>query len=833
MRRVGKPTLLSIKDGLKMYVEVVIFRNHHRLDRFYTYKVETELESKVTRGARVLVPFGHQGFLEGIVMRVFDETESLDFEVKSILYVFDDDIYLTENDLKVVDFIKDAYLCSYYEAIQLFMPSGTIVDQQKWYRLSPKALEHKSKDALYDEKMMADLGKQALNVLSQIDSFEAIEESKIEGSRVSKYLKTLVDQGWIELFYQFKQIVKDRYKYEYQVMTNVEAYRETIPKRYVAKIRACDYLIKHPHGDVDELKKVAKLPKSIVDKFESDAIIKITQTEDLRIPTFISSESGTAMTQLNPLQEEIYTAILEDDQREHLIYGVTGSGKTEIYAQLMQSVIDQGKKVIFVLPEISLTPQMVARFVKKFGKERIALLHSKISQGERHDQWRAIRRGEYDIIIGARSAIFAPTDDIGLIVIDEEHEHSYRSDKRPKYDTYEIARERAKACGAKIVAGSATPSIEAFYDCQMKVRKRHDLKTRFNQKPLPTYHLVDMREELKSGNKSILSRALYEGISERLARQEQVIIFLNRTGHSTFVTCRTCGFTLECPNCDVTLTYHKHDNKVSCHYCGYQSFVPKKCPECDSQYFKYFGVGTEKVEEQFKKLFPSARVARMDRTTTRKKGQVESIIQDFEKEETDILIGTQMVTKGFDFHNVTLVGILSSDLLVNMPFYYAGERAYQLINQVAGRAGRGEKEGEVIVQSYNPDHYALQNVDYETFYEAELAYRQPLNYPPFARLVNIVLSSSKAETSADFAKKSFQYLKHQILKKDLQNKVEIYPPNAASLKKLDGLYRWQILMKCDVAAIDDLRLYIRKLQERFDTAEDCQINIDLNARNVL
>lgn len=812
-----------------MFAEVIVLRNAQTIDRPFTYSVPSNFEDRVTKGARVLVPFGTSGYIEGIVMSICDiHAHDEGMTIKNIHYVFKDGIFLSEMDLACAEYIRQETLCTHSEAMSLFLPSGTMVKQIKTYTLNDQfdneALIKKNERLVLDALQNGPLDYERLCI-------ELKETTK------NMALNRLLAIGAIELEFSYEQNVKDRTVEWIVVCGDILIYKAQIPKNHTAKHKLAGYLIENPIVKRLDVQGSLKIPKSVIDGFIEAGLIQIHEKDDIRMPIFMKSFEDKSQVVLNEAQKAVYDRIVSDFDSglsdDFLIHGITGSGKTEVYAQLIEHVLSKGQKALLVVPEISLTPQIVARFASRFGESRIALIHSKISQGEKHDQWKGIRRGDYDIIIGARSAVFAPTDDIGIIIIDECHETSFRSEKRPRYNTYEVAKYRMQLLRGLVVAGSATPSIKDYFEAQNGKRTLLKLDARFNTLELPEIEVIDMRQELLNGNRSILSQKLHNAIAERLEKKEQIIIFLNRKGHSTFVSCRSCGFTLACPNCDVTLTYFKGEKSVKCNYCSYETYVPKLCPKCQSKYFKFFGVGTEKVEEQLTELFPNARIARMDRTTTSKKGSLERIISDVEAEETDILIGTQMVAKGLDFKKVTLIGILSADLLLNLPQYQASERAYQLFNQVAGRSGRGKEKGEVILQTYVPDHYALNQADYESFYELEIKYREALRYPPFYHMINLVFTSARSEEAATYAHKSYDFISKKMLKKDLQNGVEIYPANPALLKKIDNVYRWQIIIKSKPEVYSEIKSVLKILEDAFVDVKGCKINIDLDATNIL
>lgn len=450
---------------------------------------------------------------------------------------------------------------------------------------------------------------------------------------------------------------------------------------------------------------------------------------------------------LNKEQKEALDKIINSEKKIFLIHGVTGSGKTEIYMNLVQQMMDKGKESIILVPEISLTPQMVERFKGRFGKD-ITVFHSKLSDGERLDEWFRVKNGKVKVAIGARSALFLPFKNLGIIIIDEEHEGSYKSDSDPKYNAREVGEMKSFIQDCKLVLGSATPSIETFYRCKKREIELITLNNRADGALMPKVEVVDMRDELINNNRSMFSRILYEEIQTRLHNKEQIILFLNRRGFSTFVSCRKCGYVFKCNNCDISLTYHNSSDILVCHYCGSKQKLLKTCPKCGSKYVKHFGVGTEKVQEEIKKYFPQARVLRMDFDTTRKKNSYEYIYNNFKEGKADILIGTQMVAKGLDFPNVTLVGVIAADLSLNLPDFRASERTFQLITQVAGRAGRGKKEGLVIVQSYSSDNYSIIsacNNDYLGFYNQEILLRNLMNYPPYFDIMLINMSSQNED----------------------------------------------------------------------------------------
>lgn len=484
-----------------------------------------------------------------------------------------------------------------------------------------------------------------------------------------------------------------------------------------------------------------------------------------------------------------------------LLHGVTGSGKTEIYIRAAQQVLEQGRNVIVLVPEIALTGQIIDRFIGRFGSGKVAVLHSKLSLGERYDQWKKVRDGcdgDGQIVIGARSAVFAPLENIGLIVIDEEHETTYKSDHTPKYDTIEVALKRVqdKDNNGILLLGSATPSVVSYQRAQEGIYELLELTERYNKVVLPEISIVDMREELKRGNRSIISSELCSKMKDTLEAGRQVILFLNRRGYSTFVSCRECGYVARCPGCGLSLTYHKAGGQAVCHYCGYHEPAPNKCPECGSKYIRYFGSGTEKLEEAVSDLFPEYAAERLDLDTVKRKGELTRKLKAFRSGKTQILIGTQIIAKGLDFRNVGLSGIVSADVSLNIPDFRSPERTFQLITQAAGRAGRGDSQGHVVIQTYSPEHYAVafaSQHDYKGFFETEKQLRAYMGYPPYSDLFQIVFTAKREDVAKDGAESWYKRIRGRMAREDQEM---VFPPQQAYLGKIKDIYRYSMLIKC-------------------------------------
>ncbi len=532
---------------------------------------------------------------------------------------------------------------------------------------------------------------------------------------------------------------------------------------------------------------------------------------------------------LNPDQQAIVD-VINKEAAPYLICGVTGSGKTEIYLQLVEKTLREGREAIVLVPEISLTPQTIARFQGRFG-EQVAILHSRLTINQRYEEWQKIYRGEVAIAIGARSAIFAPFTNLGLIIIDEEHEQSYLSDKSPKYRTHEIAEFRRAYHGGTLVLGSATPSVESLYQVDQGNIRRFDLKERANKLPLPKNHVIDMREELKANNRSMFSRALMTAMEQALSQKEQIILFLNKRGHTSFVFCRKCGYVHRCEACDVAMTYHKHRNKLICHYCGREKHYTNTCPSCGSKAIKEFGAGTEALEEEVRKVFPDKRIVRADADTMRAKGAYSKVYHGMMNGDIDILLGTQMIAKGFDFPQVTVVGIIAADITLNLPDLRACERSFQLVTQVAGRAGRGDKEGNVYIQTYKPDHYAIEAAvdhDVDSFYDKELALREENFYPPINQELHIGIQGPDRQACFQKGKEIRQFIETYFGSKEV--KIRLDGPSPAVIERINRKYRFGILIRTlERKELQDLG---REILQNFPTSRELNIIVSLNPSNI-
>ena len=599
--------------------------------------------------------------------------------------------------------------------------------------------------------------------------------------------------------------------------------------------RVLNFLIQNEGIQTTDLEAITDTTSAVLKALEKKEYIEIIEEKVERNPFINKKVEPTKKLQLTSEQKKAFDEINENIQnnknKEYLIYGVTGSGKTEIYLQLIDEILKKNKTSIVLVPEISLTPQMVDRFIARFGEKKIAVLHSKLSIGERYDQWNKIKNGECKIVIGARSAIFAPVQNLGLIIIDEEHDSSYKSETSPRYNAKELAGFIAKQNNIPLVLGSATPDICSFYKAQTGNIELITLTKRANKSSLPKVEVVDLRQELANGNRSILSVKLYSAIEENIKNKKQTILFLNRRGFSTFVMCRDCGYTVKCKNCNITMTYHSKGNKLKCHYCGHEQKNLVECPECKSKNIKYFGTGTQKLEEEINKLFPTATTIRMDVDTVTKKDSHEEILNKFKNDNIDILIGTQMVVKGHHFPNVTLVGVIAADNSLYIEDYRANERTFQILTQVAGRAGRDKLPGKVIIQTYNPENFAIecsQKQDYNIFYDTEIELRKQLKYPPFCDIISIGLTDIDEYKIGKIAEAIYNNLNILINKYNI--KLVVYKPLPCPIDKIKNKYRWRIILKGKLnnKIIDIINMAIEKTNNK-----TTRVIVDTNPTNLM
>ena len=634
-----------------------------------------------------------------------------------------------------------------------------------------------------------------------------------------------------------KKQEKARKKRYIRLCVDVEAGRQRL-EHYLhlnqrARARLLAALLDEPRQEYELVTKKLNVTRTVVRALEEQGIVSLESEQVLRNPVRHKS-CRKEIPEYTREQQHAIDRFWEDYsqgiRRTYLVYGVTGSGKTEVYMEMIARVLDEGRQAIVLIPEIALTYQMVMRFYGRFG-DRVSILNSRMSQGERYDQMERVKAGEVDVMIGPRSALFTPFPRLGLIVIDEEHETSYKSEQVPRYHARETAIRRAGTENASVVLGSATPSLESFYACKNGRFQILELRKRAGAGELPAVYVVDMRKEMKAGNRSIISDRLKNLIKARLERHEQIMLFLNRRGYAGFVSCRSCGYVVKCPHCDVSLSSHRN-GKLVCHYCGHEEAQITVCPSCGSQYIGGFRAGTQQIEELAARQFPGARILRMDLDTTRMKDGHEKILEAFASEEADILIGTQMIVKGHDFPNVTLVGILAADMSLYSNDYRAGERTFQLLTQAAGRAGRGRSRGEVVIQTYSPEHYSIEMAaaqDYEGFYDAEMKYRELMGYPPVEQLLAVLMTGPLEELLDTAAR----YLKDFAVRLDKNRQLQIVGPASPYVGKVNDVYRRVLYLKgADYKLLIEVKNRMEQYIEINEGFKTMRIQFDFNPMNI-
>lgn len=799
-----------------MYADVLVDIASVGVNRRYAYEVPQALQKSIDVGRRVLVPFGHR-YCEGYVVELKQHTEFV--SPRAILKVLDEETVLTSELLRLAEWMADYYLCPISLVLKTIIPRPLKRKHRRF--LVPLTGEEEGQEMvstfaygrarvlmekLWDEGEMS-LG-QARRIAGSNDVIVALEEAgliAVCGSyRPASY--TLPDQ----VYFLAKKLSSQEL--------------DNLSRRAPRQAQAIQMLARN--GQVPALTLEKLVPKASLNSLiEKGIIVK-------KVVGHWEEEKPHVPTEYQQKAIKEIEALLESGRGEKcLLFGVTGSGKTEVYLQLADKAAALGKQVIVLVPEIALTEQMIGIFAARKG-DRMAVIHSRLSDSERYEEFKRIRKGEVDLVLGARSAVFAPFTNLGLVIIDEEQEYTYKQESNPRYHAREVAQKRAELQGAVLLLGSASPCVETFYEVKHGGALLLELPERIGAASLPTTRVVDMRREFKAGNRSIFSGVLKKKLEACLNRDEQAILFLNRRGYFTFVICRECGLVLTCPHCSIPLTFHQASGKLHCHYCFHAQDDSKNCPRCGGVYLRRLGIGTQRVEEEVKRYFPAAAVRRMDVDTTRRKGSHREIITAMMNREIDILIGTQMVAKGFDFPQVSLVGVVAADTVLNLPDFRAYERGFQLLVQVAGRAGRKTVPGEVIIQTYQPDSYAIKyacNHDYLSFYHQEIESRRVVGYPPFSNLVRIVISSldqiQALKTAAEIGQ-----LARELLSSAQDSSTRVLGPGPCPLARLRDRYRFQLLLRG--SKLDLLTSTGRYIIEK-RKSKNVRIDIDVNPLSMM
>ncbi|WP_454919489.1 primosomal protein N' [Abiotrophia defectiva] len=763
-----------------MFVKVIVDIPAAQVNRPFDYQVPEAYQDSLQLGMRVQVPFGNRqllGFVVGI-----HHTSDFKGTLKPITAVLDYESFINEELLDLSEHLAQTLHAFRINVLQAMLPAMLKVKYQNIFLIhQPQGLS--------DYELPSDWLNQ-----SQLD------KDQVEAQLSRKQIKQLLDQGVLELVYQVQDQTTTKTQTMIELAMPAESIKQIIqdlPARSQKVAQLLTYLLAsgQPQWEQQALLAASQVSASSLKTALKHGYIKSQKVSVYRDPLahleVEQSQSRTLTEAQKAVYEQVAQALEAHQDQTFLLEGVTGSGKTEVYLQLMAKASQMGRGAILLVPEIALTPQMV-RQVKSRFQTGVAVLHSGLTNSQKYDEWRRIIRGQATIVVGARSSIFAPIRDLGLVIIDEEHETTYKQSDTPRYHAREVAIWRCHYHQAPLLLGSATPSLESRSRAQVGRYQHLRLPERVNGRPLPPVTLVDMTKEMAQQTTDELSSVLKDKIADRLAKGQQIVLLLNRRGYASYMLCRECGQVIQCPRCDISLTYHKHEHRLKCHYCDYQSPVPDRCPNCHSDYLRTFGLGTQKIEELLNQHFPEARVIRMDMDTTRKKGQHEALLDRFRRHEADILLGTQMIAKGLDFEAVTLVGVINADTALNLPDFRAGEKTFQLLTQVAGRTGRGRFEGEVLIQTYNPDHYVMQLAqqhDYESFFYYEMKRRHLGHYPPYF-YTTLITISSKYQAKA-------QAMSHQVKQALLASgaPIEILGPSQGAIARINERYYFQLLLK--------------------------------------
>jgi primosomal protein N' (replication factor Y) len=820
---------------MNRYAQVIVDVPARQTNRAFTYALPQHLQTVAKIGSRVSVPFASR-LLQGIIIGFAEDSDIDEAKIKAIKEVSDVQPALTEELVTLSKWISDYYFCPRIASL---------------YAMLPKALKARYEQLLavdeqqYDAQLFFDAEEQQLIDWIRKRKQPTMSNLLLQFPHSLERLKHLIERGLVIERQQIADRQQTR-KVRYVLRTgDAQLYRgaweqtrsNAIQLRKLLAYCADDDWSERPLQQLcDELQIQPATIKTLVQR----GMLQIEERESYRNPYEDRQFPASKPLPLNDEQQVAYDGMASHlrahRHRTCLLKGVTGSGKTEVYLQLIQVCLDEGRDAVVLVPEIALTPQMVERFKSRFG-DWVAVLHSRLSDGERYDEWRKIRRGQVRVAVGARSAVFAPFANLGLIVIDEEHESSYKQEESPKYVTRDVARQRCLSNDALLLLGSATPSLESYASAINGVYEMYELRVRARNNPLPVVQIVDMREEQRNGNRSLFSVRLQEALQDRIARREQVILLLNRRGYSTFVMCRECGYVCQCPHCEIALTYHQKGYAMHCHYCDYREQVAGQCPACGSGNIRFYGTGTQKIEAELLQLFPSIRVIRMDVDTTSRKGSHERLLQSFAAGEADVLLGTQMISKGLDFANVTLAGVITADTILNMPDFRAAEKTFQLLTQLAGRAGRAEKAGEVVIQTYNPEHYSIVETgthNYDGFVGRELKYRESLSYPPFCRLLLFTLSHEKEEVLMRGASALAQYLRVFAESVTEHSSFQVLGPVRAPIAKLKDRYRYHCMVKYSGDfSLKELMHRTAKHMEGWIQTEKVTVSVDFDPQNMM
>lgn len=814
------------------FARVIVGMNSPEMDRVFDYRIPEKFENIALQGVRVIVPFGRKNTkTEGYILTLSNESQVPEEKLKDLVEVLDDGKPIfTPTMLHLAEWMKEKYFCTLNQCLQAIMPTG----------IRTKSVWFVSRNELAEKSKCSEAEKAILDALEEMGGqVELTDLQKALGSGIENGIKQLQKKGVIHLK---QRLIRSEYKNETRFISidysspllELAKEKANQDKRLTGQKILFDVLLEKGECTIEEMKSYG-ITDSPIKTLLKKGILRERREQRKRAVFSLEDYEKTAPFHPTPEQamalEKIEAQFFEAKKKPILLHGITGSGKTEIYMQSIAKTLAMGKQAVVLVPEISLTPQIMERFISRFGSV-VSVTHSRLSVGERLDQWKKARDGEISVMIGPRSALFMPFSNLGMIIVDEVHENSYISDITPKYDAREAALQLAKETGAVYIMGSATPDLVTYHKAVQGEYQLLELTERTGGGLLPKMHIVDMCKELEEGNRSAFSRVLQDEICKNLDKGEQTMLFLNRRGYATFVSCRSCGHVMRCPECNISYTYHAKENALMCHYCGKTAENPKVCPICGSKFIRYFGTGTQKIEEEAKRLFPKARILRMDLDTTIRKDSHSKILESFRNGQADILVGTQMIAKGHDFPNVTLVGIMAADSSLNTGNFYACENTFQLITQAGGRAGRAQDTGRVFIQTYQPKHYCITHAakqDYRGFYKEEILLREMMGYPPFGFFFSIMISG-QSEKETIFAAENLE----KLLKGENQDDRHfIMGPVSATLTKFRGEYRQRILIQG--ADEEKLVSFALKCVAKGKKAgkKDIHFNLTLNPMNIV
>jgi len=807
----------------KKIAQVIVDIPSQNVDHPFEYLVPSNIESRVDIGSSVLISFGSRlqlGYVIGFC------NKSTIASLNPIIDVIDEKPIFNEEMISLCCWVKERYLSTLSESLKLAFPPGR----------SRHLKQELTLQGGNDDKLLSERQKELLNVIANMGGKAKIDEIKKYFSKgVPNLIGSLERKGFIKKKYVISKPQINAKTEEYASLNlSIEDTANIVTsliKKAPKQRKILSLLLEERTVPVHELLSSTGSSRQSLKSLINKGIVKLNEKSIFREPDFFYPEKIPSSLKLTDEQrralEQIKMAIDKETYGVQLLQGVTGSGKTEIYLRAIADVLNKNKTAIVLVPEIALTPQTVHRFRSRFD-EMVAVLHSGLSLGERYDQWERIKQGDCKVVVGTRSALFAPLNNLGLIVIDEEHETTYKQNVNPRYHAREAAKKRAQLNNALVILGSATPSIESKYEVEKENYELIKLTKRVENRKFPDIEIIDMRKETKKGNRGIFSSVLLQEMERCINSNKKIMLFLNRRGYAGFTLCKDCGFVFKCKRCNVSLVYHLNNGVMRCHHCGYTTYLPKLCPNCKSCRMGYFGIGTQRVESEIKRIYPEVPLIRMDADTTTKGGSHRKKIIAFKKLDVGILLGTQMIAKGLDFPDVALIGVINADTALNLPDFRAGERTFQLLMQISGRAGRGDFPGKVIIQSYCPDTYAISEVKkgtYDNFFEQEIKIRKELNYPPFSQLINILFSGSEEKTVVEVAH-SFSEHFNKIKGKTWLD--SCLGPAPAPLSKIKNRYRWHLILKTNdsTSAVKFLRENMKSLISK-KSSKDVKILIDV------